>query len=413
MARIARNKGVAFYEFSLAWAREVLRVLKPGGHIAAFSSTRTYHRMACAIEDAGFEIRDQLAWTYGQGFPKSHDVSKGIDNHEFGVWLDVEPSRRAAYLVEITAANGDAKHHVERKWRKAAGVEREVVGSKLGMPGYSLAANDTDAHGRKAYGKFMDAASECAITAPATDAARQWEGWGSNLKPSWEPICLARKPLSEKTIAANVLRWGTGAINIDGCRVPTDEILSIGSNNRANGTINFGMADNKAAQSQSPLGRFPANLCHDGSEEVLAAFPVGGGGSFAKSGHLVGGKSENCVGLNGTKNAPDNYGDSGSAARFFYSAKASKADRALSKHPTVKPVKLMQWLCRMLTPPGGTVLDMFAGSGTTGMAARLEGFNCILIERELEYIADIRNRMGETPMEKPEAQPLADSLFSA
>jgi len=161
------------------WA-ECLRVLKPGGHLLAFAGTRTQHRMAVRIEDAGFEIRDMIAWVYGSGFPKSLDVSKAID--------------------------------------KAAGAEREVVGSKLGQPGYSMKQNDTDEHRRKAYGKFTGAEAECAITAPATEAARQWQGWGTALKPALEPITVARKPLAG-TVAANVLAHGTGALNIDGCRV--------------------------------------------------------------------------------------------------------------------------------------------------------------------------------------------------
>jgi hypothetical protein len=348
---------------------EVLRVLKPGGHCVAFSGTRTYHRMACAIEDAGFEIRDQLAWTYGSGFPKSLDVSKAID--------------------------------------KAAGAEREVVG--FVRAGISQRSRDGDMVG----GLAIEAMKQSPVSAPATDAARQWEGWGTALKPAWEPICLARKPLSEKTVAANVLRWGTGAINADATRIPTEDKLGVGMVSMGRPKVADGwdrpwMHDPevterkkvesaaKVAQAES-LGRFPANLCHDGSQEVLDLFPESKAGVQTKplgTGGIWSDESNNPCG--------PQYGDSGSAARFFYCAKASKSDRANSKHPTVKPIKpikLMQWLCRMVTPPGGVVLDPFAGSGTTGAAAILEGFKPILIEREDEYVADIRARFKDMELE--------------
>jgi site-specific DNA-methyltransferase (adenine-specific) len=286
------------------WAK-VLRVLKPGGHLVAFSGTRTYHRMACAIEDAGYEVRDQLAFCYGTGFPKSHNIGNGF---------------------------------------------------------------------------------------------------GTALKPAWEPICLARKPLSEPTVAANVLKWGTGALNIDGCRVETDENLNGGrySDNKIGDDGNsYGSGINRrsALDYTQPSGRWPANIVHDGSEEVVGAFPV----TTTNPGTL---RSE--AGRGHIQYAPHrpegtvlSKGDSGSAARFFYSAKASKADRCGSKHPTVKPVSLMRWLCRLVTPKGGTILDPFAGSGTTGAAAHLEGFNAILIEREAEYVADIKRRIASLAAEAP------------
>ncbi len=319
------------------WA-EVLRVLKPGGHVVAFSGTRTYHRMAVAIEDAGFEIRDQLGWVYGSGFPKSHNQ------------------------------HGD------------------------------------------------------------------WEGWGTALKPAWEPIALARKPLTG-TVAANLAEWGVGAINVDGCRVETDEALRDGagklwshyregeaSSSRryadAGGT-NFSLLP--GVRGGDPRGRWPANLIHDGSEEVLAAFPDAKG----QQGY-VGPK-------HGERPSKGIYGDFGirpdshprvesetSAARFFYCAKASRVDRdaglehlpkkaggmvsntsgqhmtrrdegykpepRANTHPTVKPTTLMQWLCRLITPPGGIILDPFMGSGSTGKAAVLEGFQFIGCEREDEYM---------------------------
>jgi site-specific DNA-methyltransferase (adenine-specific) len=297
------------------WA-QVLRVLKPGGHLASFSSTRTYHRMACAIEDAGFEVRNMHAWVFGQGFPKSLNVGVAI-----------------AKSINPEWETGDD------------------------MP----------------------------------EAALQWEGWGTATKPALEPICLARKPLSEKTVAANVLRWGTGAINIGACKIESGE-----STIRPNGPIGY-HGGGSGGTGGSTQGRFPANLCHDGSDEVLDLFPESKSGIAVTrngGGRLIGGNGI-YGGSQPHDGVPDSgYSDAGSAARFFYCAKASKGDRSGSKHPTVKPIKLMQWLCRLITPPGGVVLDPFAGSGTTGAAAILEGFRPILIEREDEYVADIRRRLG-------------------
>ena len=311
--------------FDPAFWSEVLRVMKPGAHLIAFGGTRTYHRLACAIEDAGFEIRDQLGWLYGSGFPKSHDVSKGIDKMQ-----------------------GDD---------------------------------------------------------PVTDDARQWQGWGTALKPAWEPIVLARKPL-DGTVAANVLRHGTGALNIDGCRVPVSDAAYArncsgdrGHADNRKREMDFGMT----AGSANDAGRWPANVIHDGSEEVLQAFPDAGGQQRAV-GPANGAKtSVNVYGDYGPRDQFEPRNDSGSAARFFYSAKADATDRLGSKHPTVKPVDLMAYLCRLVTPPGGIVLDPFAGSGTTGMACMREGFDCILIEREREYYNDILKRLdhvrgADTPL---------------
>ena len=334
--------------FAVEFWDEVLRVLKPGGHVAAFSGTRTYHRLACAVEDAGFEIRDQLAWTYGSGFPKSHDVSKGID--------------------------------------KAAGVEREILSrtsAKCGVFAHS---------GSGAVQNIQD--YEHVVTVAATDSAREWQGWGTALKPSWEPIVLARKPISERTVAANVLRWRTGAINVDACRVEGE--LSEGRTRHGGGVpgaaSSFELPDSRGAM---PAGRWPANLIHDNSAEVLAGFPdsVSTGGDGYKESMFCGGKPTGVHGL----------GDSGSAARFFYSAKADSDDRMASKHPTVKPVDLMQWLVRLITPPGGTTLDPFSGTGTTGEAAWRGGFSAVLIEREAEYQADIARRM-EYALAGPDAR---------
>jgi site-specific DNA-methyltransferase (adenine-specific) len=347
--------------FAVEFWAEILRVLKPGGHVAAFGGTRSYHRLACAIEDAGFEIRDQLAWVYGTGFPKSHDVSKGID--------------------------------------KAAGAEREVLGRRTD----GRYATPMEVSGRSA-GIMGEVVERLApdITAPATAAARQWKGWGTALKPAWEPICLARKPLSEKTVAANVLRWGTGAINIGATRIDATDKTPAPLGCYGGSSIGPNGHSGARNGSQDSLGRFPANLCHDGSDEVLAAFPESKGQLRATGPEFE--RHANVYGKYAGVTAHEPRGDSGSAARFYYSAKASKTDRAGSRHPTVKPVKLMQWLVRLLTPPGGTTLDPFAGSGTTGAAAFLGGFNAVLIEREAEYQADIERRIGALE-EQPVAAP--------
>lgn len=334
--------------FSVEFWCEVLRVLTPGGHVVAFSGTRTYHRMACAIEDAGFEIRDQLAWVYGTGFPKSHNIGKAID--------------------------------------KAAGADRPVVGRR---PDWVVSDSFREAEGRA-----DRPTSILDITAPATDDARAWEGWGTALKPSWEPIALARKPLNG-TVAANVLAHGAGALNIDGCRIDGGERpLRIGRGDTFVGTEGYGsISGGGRASGGTELGRWPANIVHDGSPEVVAAFPNAPGqqGDLNPTGRAR--PTKTCFGDMAAPLAHVARNDGGSAARFYYSAKADADDRLGSKHPTVKPVDLMQWLCRLVCPPGGTVLDPFAGTGTTGEAAWREGFSAVLVEREAEYQADIRRRM--------------------
>lgn len=281
--------------FDPAFWSEVLRVLKPGGHLIAFGGTRTYHRLVCAIEDGGFEIRDQLAWLFGSGFPKSHNLKE-----------------------------------------------------------------------------------------------EGWQGWGTALKPAHEPICLARKPLVG-TVAANVLEHGTGALNIDACRVEGQPQAFHNGSARSGGI----MGENKPGRGYAPGnpdGRWPANVIHDGSPEVLEHFPETTSGAMTKEvGQYAGDGVTNF--LRGISGPSNQRGDSGSAARFFYTAKADATDRLQSKHPTVKPVDLMAYLIKLVTPPGGLVLDPFAGSGSTGMAAMREGFNAILIEREAEYVADIQRRL--------------------
>ena len=317
------------------WA-ECLRVLKPGGHLLAFAGTRTQHRMAVRIEDAGFEIRDLIAWVYGSGFPKSLDVSKAIDKRD----------------------------------RHTIGASEAVV---------------------------VD------ITAPATEAAQQWQGWGTALKPALEPITVARKPLAG-TVAQNVLQWGTGGLNVDGCRVGTTvetwpATRARPAEGEPNALYTHKLAGNDRTQTVStgapPPGRWPANLIHDGSDEVLGLFPQNTSPQPRKTKRSPDAGTRNGYGtFAGQDEVVIGYGDSGSAARFFYCAKASKADRGEgNNHPTVKPTALMRYLCRLITPPSGTVLDPFMGSGSTGKAAILEGFNFIGIERESEYLEIARQRI--------------------
>lgn len=362
---------------------QCLRVLKPGGHMLAFSGSRTYHRMVCAIEDAGFEIRDQIMWVYGSGFPKSLNISKAID--------------------------------------KTAGVKGEIIGYSRGV-GVSAEDNNFGGINRGAVG-IKQIGIDVPIIAPATDEAKQWEGWGTALKPAHEPIVLARKPLVG-TVANNVLTYGTGGINIDGCRVGegTGETKTVqypdirGNNyNNASGTVEYTVTNQ---------GRFPANFIHDGSDEVLELFPDSKGGAYpAKRGQAV-----NTAFASGqeTEGGFRKMGDDGSAARFFYCAKASKKDRnqgldgfaekrpdertttgmgtfdekgvakQANHHPTVKPTELMRYLVRLITPSNGTVLDPFTGSGSTGKAATLEGFNFIGIEQSAEYVQIAKARIGAT-----------------
>jgi len=334
---------------------ECLRVLKHGGHLLAFGGTRTYHRLVVQIEDAGFEIRDQIQWLYGTGFPKSHNISKAID--------------------------------------KSAGVEREVVGRNPNSREKCDKSNTLYESGTVGKTDY--------ITKPATLEAKKWDGWGTALKPANEPICLARKPLKEKTIAANVIEHGTGALNIDGCRIETDEKLVAGGPLRTNsGDERNGAAlgmfqdgtPNTYKQNQS--GRFPANVILDEEAGVILdkqAPTVGNMMNVNRKTTTTGGTGNSWT--TSSKNEGDSngfYDGLGGASRFFYCAKASKSERNTgleqNNHPTVKPVKLMRYLCRLITPPNGTVLDPFMGSGTTGIGAMLERFDFIGIEMEEEYL---------------------------
>jgi DNA modification methylase len=400
------------------WA-EVLRVLKPGGHVAAFGATRGYHRMTCAIEDAGFEIRDSLAWIFGTGFPKSHDVSKGIDKTSgvhvgwFGPWLKAWRTERGIAQKDIAAlfpSKTGGKTGCVANWELGFNLptpeQFNLICTTFGLPFDSLEAAEREVVGQRTTGIGTGGGSVAImgdgtrdITAPSSTLAQEWEGWGTALKPAFEPIVLARKPLSEPTVAANVLKWRTGALNIDASRIHSGESTARvytakrtapGATQNATGERHLEGVEYAGVSKE---GRWPANVVTDGSDEVVGAFPQSVAGGQVR-GTETSQSTDNAYGKYNKRSAVRHADGSGSAARFFYSAKASKADRNGSKHPTVKPIALMEWLVRLVTPPGGTVLDPFAGSGTTGIAATNRGFRVILCEREAEYVQDIRARFG-------------------
>jgi DNA modification methylase len=456
------NSGIAYNQD--LWA-ECLRVLKPGGHLLAFSGSRTYHRMVVAIEDSGFEIRDQIMYLYGSGFPKSLDVSKAIDktNGEtdrlirFTLWmrttgLKVKDVTQVLVENNLISENGTiAGHYFAMKstsqpaiptvamWKvmrpliaevpewvdelvQRIEAEREVVGTKDSNLLAVAPGLDNDR-----------SATTLDITAPATPAAKQWQGWGTALKPAHEPIVVARKPLIG-TVANNVLTYGTGAINIDGSRVGTDERINQPAGSLGNDCTMSGGLAQENAKPTTATGRWPANVIHDGSEEVLAGFPNTG-----KSGVAVRRNGNNAKGMFPVAiaegSADVGFNDSGSAARFFYCAKASKSERnagleglperivneitppgtqganspragagrngaTQNFHPTVKPLALMRYLVKLVTPPNGTVLDPFLGSGTTAVAVILEGFNWIGCEMTEDYWPIIEARVAWAQKEK-------------
>ena len=331
--------------------KEALRVAKPGAYMLAFGGTRTYHRLACAIEDAGWEIRDCLGWLYSSGFPKSMDISKAID-----------------------------------KKLGAKRVERGGIGEHEGTVDFGMKNRCPKC------GKPYFSANPCVCPRddliPITEEAKKWSGWGTCLKPAFEPIVLARKPL-EGTVAENVMKWGVGGLNIDECRVPSDKPIVIHS--PAKDTLYDSGHDDMGTWTDN-RGRFPANVIHDGSEEVLEVFPN----------NVKGGTWNNTKGARHFENngKPTEYVNKGkdmsigSAARFFYCTKASKKERGEgNNHPTVKPISLMKYLVQLVTPTGGTVFDPFMGSGTTGVAAIQLNDKFVGIEREPEYFNIAKKRL--------------------
>ena len=371
MAKAWDSTGIAY---SVDLWRETLRVLKPGGHLLAFGGTRTYHRMACAIEDAGFEIRDSIHWMYGSGFPKSVNVSKAID--------------------------------------KAAGAEREVVGSKMGLPGYSLGYGPKNS----VYGNLQNKDGKCAITAPATEDANTWSGWGTALKPAHEPVVMARKPL-DGTVAGNVLAHGTGAINVDGCRIPHAsaadfakhakgvEALKARGGSFADSWKNS--SDLSGANDVTSAGRWPANVLLSHAEgcvdECADGCPVAELGDAARYYYTAKpSKRERDAGL---EDFPVSQGfevcdrEDGSAGAD--NPRAGVRTERRNTHPTVKPIAIMRYLVRLVTPPGGLVLDPFAGSGTTGCAAVLEGARFLGLELEPAHAEIARARIAHWATQVP------------
>lgn len=365
------NTGIAY---SVEFWKEVLRVLKPGGFLLSFGGSRTYHRMACAIEDSGFEIRDMVEWVYGSGFPKSLNIGKAID--------------------------------------KIQGNKREIIGEQTS--GKILRANGQN---ERPYQEGVDR-----FTMDITKGNSKFEGWGTALKPAHEPICMARKPLSEKTVAENVLKYGTGGINIDGSRIPTDNNLNGGAysgGERPTQFLNGGLYRKEPETFSPPSGRFPANLIHDGSPEVVAMFPSNAGAAApVASGQKGWGGEIYGKFAQGGDDGATFYADKGSAARFFYCAKASGSERNMgcddleekdkqtlnnyanpsegrtasksgspskNHHPTVKPIALMKYLVKLVTPPSGIVYDPFAGSGSTLVACKELGFDFIGSELQSDY----------------------------
>ncbi|UVK62208.1 DNA methylase [Mycobacterium phage Quallification] len=365
------GSGIAF---DVEMWEQCLRVLKPGGHLLAFGGSRTWHRLTVAIEDAGFEIRDSIAWLYGSGFPKSLDVSKAID--------------------------------------KAAGAEREVIGTRRAgiTPSGGLVRNGV-----------TEADKQRLVTAPSTDAAKLWQGWGTALKPAFEPIVVARKPLVG-TVAANVLEHGTGALNIDACRIEYEQGGSLATNpslrsgiSGGNGGHIFPTETGRRVVTPHASGRWPTNVVLDEAQAAELDKQSGnlpGGVTVRRNMH---GQEQNANGIYGSRkryaSEDFTYGDSGGASRFFpvfkYQAKAPTKERPSYvnedgnkvAHSTVKPLALMRWLVKLVTPPGGVVLDPFAGSGTTVEACLLEKFRCIAIENEPDYIPLIEQRLERSTSE--------------
>jgi hypothetical protein len=446
------------------WAREALRVLKPGGYLVAFSGTRTYHRMVCAIEDAGFEIRDSLHWIYGSGFPKSLDVSKQIDKMaprlgkfaEFAAHYrscrqasGLSPREVAAYFPSKSGGLTGCASNWETGLRVPTRDQWAVLQPLLKLSDEWLPLIDRIEAEREVVGKaeWTNSAKHFVpgedhtqrvlldITAPATEAAKEWQGFGTALKPSHDPIVLARKSLSEKSVASNVLKWGTGAINVDGTRVegkrwPPNLLLS--HSESCNGDCVEGcpvrLMDEQSGNRPS-TGHYPNSREKPDTPRSFVGVDLPLRSREAKGAYA---------------------GDTGGASRFFpnfrYTAKASRRERnaglegmperehqsgmggampiddqgrdrdrletvAANHHPTVKPIDLMRWIVRLVTPPGGTVLDPFAGSGSTGCAAVLEKMEFIGIEMDPEYAEIARRRIAYWSLPewaRPQPKPATD-----
>jgi DNA modification methylase len=333
MTTLADN--IEFEKWVTEWSMECYRVLKPGGYMLAFGGSRMYHRLASGVENAGFEIRDQMMWVYGSGFPKSMDISKQID--------------KAAGKLEERKVIGQREDILKKQAKDLREGKRKIKETFNG---------ESSGNG------FVSVSAD--ITEPVTNEAKQWQGWGTSLKPAHEPIVMGRKPLSEKTVAENVLEWGTGGINIDGCRIELNGDYKSKANGRPSLTGLDDGYDSSNANIADTMGRFPANIIFDEEAGKILDEQIEGG-----------------------------------ASRFFYCPKTSKSDRSEGNiHPTVKPTDLMAYLIRLVTPKGGIVLDPFMGSGSTGKAAVRERMNFIGIERETEYFEIAKSRI-ESEKKKP------------
>ena len=352
---------------------EALRVAKPGAYMCCFGSPRTYHRLTCAIEDAGWNVVDCVMFVHGSGFPKGLNISKAID--------------------------------------KRLGAERKVVGTATNGSGANRIKIENHGPGDTGIGKWDGSGKVYDVTAPASAEAKEWDGWNTQLKPAYEPIVIARKPV-EKTIIDNVLKYGTGAFNVDACRIPvdaSDDVYAKNPHTRSKGTDAYshncyGKYGAMGEDYDPSQGRYPANLVHDGSPEVLALFPNtgksrGGGGVKRVGTHVYDG------GYKGRNYETVGFMDSGSATRFFYCAKPSRKERGEGNtHPTLKAIALMRWLVRLVTRRGGLVLDPFMGSGTTGIAALQEGMRFVGIEREEKYMEIAKRRIAEAEAEIEQAR---------
>lgn len=382
------------------WA-QAFRVLKPGGHALVFGGTRTWHRVAAAIEDAGFEIRDSIAWLYGQGFPKSLDVAKAID--------------KAARGVPQGGPDPSSEHHGEYRTSRTEGKRwTKDKGQGFGAGGsHFLTSTASERKARQNSASPAGGSPEPTVDATATS----WEGWGTALKPAFEPVVVARKPL-EGTVAANVLAYGTGALNIDASRIgdsndsqgPREGEATASARYAEAGAVNI--AATPGPRGGSLKGRFPANVIFDESQAAELDRQTGTLTSgMMRAGTQKQGKAAGILGeFKAQPTINDTHGDSGGGSRFFYVAKAGRDERPVvdgHQHATVKPLALIRYLVTLVTPPGGTVLEPFAGSGTTLEAAVVEGFSAIGIELDEDgtHIPLIEKRLG-----KPHQQTLFGAL---
>ncbi len=386
--------------------RECLRVLKPGGYLLSFGGTRTFHRMACAIEDAGFEIRDMVEWLYSTdtAFAEFFDsLNRSQQELLYGLL------NNNSMLHWVYGSGFPKSHNIGIAVDKLQGNERVFVSKNPANRPYNLTKGETSTGWQSPPRPDKDKGTS------------EWEGWGTATKPSHEPICMARKPLSEKTVAENCLKWGTGGINIDRSRVGTGTITQTRTQMRTwrekEGRTDIpDSADNSQTTTQ---GRFPANLIHDGSDEVKACFPDTKSGKAGKDGH----KRKESLNYQSTvnyadrsENADELYGDSGNASRFFksiiYTSKVGKKDRGEGNtHPTVKPIALMEYLINMVSREGDTILDPFGGSGTTAIACLNTNRKYILMEKEKEYIDIINKRINEWEENNKETDKESNTLF--